>query len=109
MIGVSMQILLTPPVAFLVYLFVAGMLVLFGKALAGRSKSPSALKTSTYSSGETPPTRLAAPGYRPFFVVALFFAVLHLGVLVMSTGSVSPVMIIYLASLIIALLALTLG
>ena len=104
-----MQILLTPPVAFLIYLFVAGMLVLFGKVLAGRSKSVSALKSSTYSSGETPPTRLAAPGYRPFFVVALFFAVLHLGVLVMSTGTTSPVMVIYLVGLIVALLALILG
>jgi NADH:ubiquinone oxidoreductase subunit 3 (subunit A) len=104
-----MQILLTPPVAFLIYLFVAGMLVLLGKVLAGRSKSTSALKSSTYSSGETPPTRLAAPGYRPFFVVALFFAVLHLGVLVMSTGTTSPVMVIYLVGLIVALLALILG
>ncbi len=104
-----MNILLTPPIAFLIYLAIAGLLALLGKGLAGRSQTPSALKASTYSSGETPPTRLAAPGYRPFFVVALFFAVLHLGVLVMSTGSNSPVMVIYLVGLIVALLALILG
>jgi NADH:ubiquinone oxidoreductase subunit 3 (subunit A) len=104
-----MQIILTPPFAFVIYLLLVGLLSLFGKALAGKSGATSALKSSTYSSGEAPPTRLAAPGYRPFFVVALFFAVLHLGVLVMSTGSGSPVMIIYLLGLLVALLALILG
>ena len=52
---------------------------------------------------------MAAPGYRPFFVVALFFAVLHLGVLVLGTGVSSPVLIIYLCGLMLALLALILG
>ena len=104
-----MQIILTPPFAFVIYLLLVGLLSLFGKALTGKSSAMSALKSSTYSSGEAPPTRLAAPGYRPFFVVALFFAVLHLGVLVMSTGSGSPVMIIYLIGLLVALLALILG
>ncbi len=104
-----MKIILTPPIAFLIYLLLVGLLSLFAKGLAGKSGTTSALKSSTYSSGEAPPTRLAAPGYRPFFVVALFFAVLHLGVLVMSTGSGSPVMIIYLIGLLVALFALILG
>jgi NADH:ubiquinone oxidoreductase subunit 3 (subunit A) len=104
-----MQILLLPPIAFLVYLVLVGLLSLFGKTLAGKRGAVSALKSSTYSSGEAPPTRLAAPGYRPFFVVALFFAVLHLGVLVMSSGQPSPVMIIYLIGLLVALMALILG
>jgi NADH:ubiquinone oxidoreductase subunit 3 (subunit A) len=104
-----MRIILTPPIAFLLYLALVGLLSLFGKFLTGRHGAVSALKSSTYSSGEAPPTRLAAPGYRPFFVVALFFAVLHLGVLVMSSGEPSPVMIIYLVGLLVALLALILG
>jgi NADH:ubiquinone oxidoreductase subunit 3 (subunit A) len=104
-----MQIMLIPPIAFLIYLSLVGLLSLFGKKLAGKSGAISALKTSTYSSGEAPPTRLAAPGYRPFFVVALFFAVLHLGVLVLSTGTPSPIMIIYLIGLLVALSALILG
>ena len=104
-----MQIILIPPIAFLIYLILVGLLSLFGKGWSGSRGAVSALKSSTYSSGEAPPTRLAAPGYRPFFVVALFFAVLHLGVLVMSTGKPSPVMIIYLIGLLVALLALILG
>ncbi len=104
-----MQIILIPPIAFLIYLGLVGLLSLFAKRLAGTSGVGSTLKSSTYSSGEEPPTRLAAPGYRPFFVVALFFAILHLGVLVLSTGKTSPVMIIYLVGLLVALLALILG
>ena len=104
-----MQILLSPPIAFLIYVVLVLVLAILGKGLAARAKGTSQLKSSTYSSGEAPPTRMAAPGYRPFFVVALFFAVLHLGILVMSTGNASPVMIIYLSGLMLALLALILG
>jgi len=103
-----MQTLFTPLIAFLVYLALAGLLSLAGRLLAGPSKY-SSLKSSTYSSGETAPTQMAAPGYRPFFVVALFFAVLHLGILVLGTGFSSPVEVIYLIGLMVALLALILG
>lgn len=103
-----MQILLTPLLAFLIYLALTTLLSLFGRSLAGASK-PSTLKSSTYSSGELAPTHMAAPGYRPFFVVALFFAVVHLGALVLGTGLFSPVMLIYVLGLMLALLALILG
>ncbi len=103
-----MQILLTPLIAFLVYLALAALLSVAGRKLAGPGKS-SLLKSSTYSSGELPPTRVAAPGYRPFFVVALFFAVLHLGVLMLGSGFASPAMLVYLLGLMLALLALILG
>src|SRR5512138_1077742 len=103
-----MQILLTPLVAFLVYLAFAASLSLAGRKLAGPVKE-SSLKSSTYSSGELPPTGMAAPGYRPFFVVALFFAVLHLGALVLGSGGhASPAMLVYLLGLALALLALIL-
>jgi NADH:ubiquinone oxidoreductase subunit 3 (subunit A) len=103
-----MQILFTPLVAFLIFLVLAVLITILGRSLAGPSKY-SRIKSSTYSSGELPPTMLAAPGYRPFFVVALFFAVLHLGVLVLGSGVASPVMRIYLLGLMLALLALILG
>ena len=103
-----MQILLTPLIAFLIYLALAVLISFTGRKLAGPVKS-SALKSSTYSSGELPPTGMAAPGYRPFFVVALFFAVLHLGALVLGSGFASPAMLVYLLGLMLALLALILG
>ncbi len=103
-----MNILLTPPIAFLVSLLLVAGLSLLGKVMAGPVQY-NPLKASTYSSGEEAPKRMAAPGYRPFFVVALFFAVLHLGVLVLGTGVASPVSIIYLCGLMLVLLALILG
>ncbi|OGO20036.1 MAG: hypothetical protein A2Z14_18785 [Chloroflexi bacterium RBG_16_48_8] len=102
------EILLSPPIAFLVYALIAEIIYLIGRALAGPSQT-TPLKSSTYSSGEAPPTQVAAPGYRPFFVVALFFTILHLGVLVLGTGGFTLISGLYLAGLMLALLALILG
>jgi NADH:ubiquinone oxidoreductase subunit 3 (subunit A) len=101
-------LLLNPPIAFILYLILTGILVLAGRYLAGPVQE-TPLKKSTYSSGEAPPSRLAAPGYRPFFVVALFFAVLHLGALVLGSSDMSPIALIYLVGLMLALLALIVG
>ncbi len=67
------------------------------------------MKTSIYGSGEAPPTHMAAPGYAPFFVIAFFFAILHLGMLVLGSGGLPTLAAFYLVGLILALLALILG
>lgn len=103
-----MNWLLIPPVAFAAYVLLVTVLAGIGRLLAGPER-PSAAKQSIYSSGEAPPTGTAAPGYRPFFIVALFFAVLHLGVLVLATGTLSPIVAVYIGGLLLALLALLLG
>ncbi len=100
--------LLSPPVAFVIFLALVGVLYSGGRLLAG-SGHASSMKSSIYSSGEAPPEGWAAPGYRPFFVVALFFAILHLGVLVLAVGQLSGASIVYLVGLALALLALILG
>jgi len=69
--------LLSPPVAFLIYVSLALGIAGFGKMLAGPGK-PSDLKESTYASGLEAPTEKSVPGYKPFFLIALFFAILHL-------------------------------
>jgi NADH:ubiquinone oxidoreductase subunit 3 (subunit A) len=102
------DILLSPPIAFFIYLVLSGILYGIGRMLAGPPHITQ-MKSSTYSSGEAPPVQAAAPGYRPFFVVALFFAVLHLGVLVLGSSALSPVSVVYLIGLMMALLALILG
>ena len=102
------EILLSPPIAFPGYLALVYGLYCVGRKLAGPSQV-TAEKSSTYSSGEVPPTKVAEPGYRPFFVVALFFAILHLGILVLASGTPSWAAVIYLVGLILALLALILG
>jgi len=103
-----MNILLSPPIAFLIYIPLVVLINLLGRALAGRS-TENAMKSSIYGSGEAAPTSLAVPGYRPFFLIALFFAILHLGVLILGTGGLTVMTGIYLLGLVFALLALILG
>ncbi len=102
-----MEILLAPPFAFVIYLLVAGGLMLLGKAMAGSSRS-SPFKRSLYASGNPPP-KAVAPGYRAFFVVALFFAALHLGALIIGSSDLSAFAAVYLIGLALTLLALLLG
>jgi NADH:ubiquinone oxidoreductase subunit 3 (subunit A) len=103
-----MEFLLIPPIAFVIYLLLVGVLAGFGRVLAGPSHA-SGLKSSTYSSGEANPTSTAVPGYRPFFLVALFFAILHLSVLVLGSGGFTLITAAYLVGIILALIALILG
>lgn len=100
--------LMSPPVAFLVNILLTSLLYGLGRLMTGPSVLTD-MKRSTYSSGESPPDRMPAPGYRPFFTVALFFAILHLGVLILGSGGVTIISAVYLAGLAIALLALILG
>ncbi len=102
------DILLAPPIAFLIYLVLVGILSGFGRLMAP-SGPESAVKTSTYASGEAAPVNPAVPGYRQFFTVALFFAILHLGVLMLATGGLTPITGVYLVGLALALVALLLG
>lgn len=103
------HLLLIPPVAFVLYLVLVGVLSGIGRVLAG-AEQPNPLKSSTYTGGEEMPSETrGVPGYRPFFIVALFFAVLHLGVLMLGSSTLAPVSALYLVGLVLALLALILG
>lgn len=102
------DLLLTPPIALLIYLGLAGLLYRFAGNMAEQSDANEE-KRSVYTGGEAPPARMAAPGYRPFFVIALFFAVLHLGVLMLGSSGLTPLSGLYLAGLLLTLLALILG
>jgi NADH:ubiquinone oxidoreductase subunit 3 (subunit A) len=103
-----MQLLLTPPLAFMVYILLALLFLWVGKKMAG-SGSPNAMKSSAYGSGEEAPTNQAAPGYRPFFLVAFFFAILHLGMLVVGSAPLTIISGMFIVGLILALVALILG
>ena len=103
-----MDLLLSPPVAFVIYIPLVLVLVGIGRLLAGPSVA-SAMKTSIYGSGEAPPTFEAAPGYQPFFLIALFFAMVHLAMLVVGLGTLPPAAVVYLVGLFVALVALILG
>lgn len=104
-----LDFLLSPPVAFLLYIPLVGLISLFGRSLASRGITSNPMKTSLYGSGEEAPTAVAVPGYQPFFLIALFFAILHLGILVLGSGGLNLMTAIYLLGLVIALVALMLG
>lgn len=103
-----MEILLTPPLAFIIYIPLVLVIYWIGRQLAGPTKE-NAVKSSAYGSGEESPTKTAAPGYSPFFVIAFFFAILHLGMLVLGLGDFTTAIVPFLAGLALALVALLLG
>ncbi len=98
-----MDFLLSPPVAFLIYLPLLAGLSYIGKRMAGPDR-----QTGLYSSGEEAPQSIASPGYRSFILIAFFFAIIHLGILVLATGSLNLNMALYLVGLLLALVALIL-
>ena len=99
-----MRFLLSPAIAFIVYFLVAMGIYSIGQVLAGAA-NPSKAKSSIYGSGEKASSRMAAPGYTPFFRIAFFFTVLHLGVLVVGAGELKPVTGLYIVGLMVCLLA----
>jgi hypothetical protein len=100
-----------PPIAFLIYLGLCGILAGIGRYVSQDANVHT--NTSLYASGESSAGEqeeaLVVPGYRPFFQVALFFAVLHLGVLVLASSSGSPMSLVYVLGLVVMLIALILG
>lgn len=103
-----MDILLSPPVAFLIYIPLALLIAGFGKMLAGPGK-PSEIKEAPYAGGEEASTEKAVPGYRPFFLIAFFFAILHLGTLILGLGGLTTQILPYLLGLALVLVILLLG
>lgn len=103
-----MDKLLSPPIAFLIYILLALLIAGFGKVLAGPGK-PSEMKEAPYAGGEEASTETAVPGYRPFFLIAFFFAILHLGTLILGLGELTTQILPYLTGLALILIILLLG
>lgn len=103
-----MEVFISPPVAFLIYIPLVLLITWLGRQLAGPENQTES-KSQTYGSGEEAPNYMAAPGYMPFFLVALFFAILHLGTLVLGLSDLSGSSAIYVGGLAIGLIALLLG
>jgi len=102
-----MNIFLSPPLAFIIYLLAVGGLALVGKGMAAPAR-PAPHKTNLYASGNPPPEQ-AAPSYRGFFLIALFFAVLHLSALIIGSSDLSPTAAVYVVGLALTLAAVLLG
>lgn len=102
------EFLLTPFIAFVIYVLIISATSGLGRLFSAKGRA-SEFKSEPYSSGEDFDPIPAAPGYRQFFVIALFFAVLHLGVIMVGSSDLSSVTVVYLLGLILALIALILG
>jgi NADH:ubiquinone oxidoreductase subunit 3 (subunit A) len=116
-----MDIILSPPIAILIYFVMVLVLYVIGRALAPTTR-PTLEKSRLYAGGEVADTRKAAPGYRRFFVIALLFAILHLAALELATtgliefaavgvnlASIGTAAVIYLIGLAVILLILFLS
>jgi NADH-quinone oxidoreductase subunit A len=101
-------ILLSPPVAFLVFLAAA-----FGLYALGRGMAPKLTKAggklTTYACGEDIPGAKVQFGYRLFFFVALFFTMMHVAALVIATvpgGKIVFFALFYLVMIFLSVMAL---
>ena len=103
-----MPIAFSPPVAFAAYVLLVGILLAVARALSAKGKA-SPTHSAVYASGEEAQAGAASPGYKPFFMVAFFFAILHLGVLIVGSGGFTVVTGVYILGLIFSLVALALG
>ncbi|OGD16114.1 MAG: hypothetical protein A2W20_06375 [Candidatus Aminicenantes bacterium RBG_16_66_30] len=77
-------ILLSPPVAFFVFLAAAFGLYALGRGMAPKLTRAGG-KLATYACGEDIPGAKVQFGYRLFFFIALFFTMMHVAVLVIAT------------------------
>ncbi|MEN6561760.1 MAG: hypothetical protein ABFD52_13400 [Acidobacteriota bacterium] len=101
-------ILLSPPLAFFVFLAAALGLYALGRGMAPKlTKAGGKLKT--YACGEDIPGTKVQFGYRLFFFVALFFTMMHVAVLVIATvpsGKIVFFALIYLVVIVLSVSSL---
>ncbi|HWR23174.1 MAG TPA: NADH-quinone oxidoreductase subunit A [Feifaniaceae bacterium] len=101
------DILLSPPVVFLIFIGLsAGLSALFGR-IAARGRD-SKKKLDPYSCGETVPENQGQPEYSQFFHFAFFFTIMHVTVLMIATDvkNISVAAILFLALTALSLLML---
>ncbi len=104
----AVAILLSPPVAFVLFLGAAWLLFLLGKRMAPKLTRVGG-KLETYACGENIPGTKVQFGYRLFFFVALFFTIMHVAVLMIATvpaGKIALFAILYLAVIFLSVMAL---
>jgi NADH-quinone oxidoreductase subunit A len=99
-------ILISPPIAFFVFLAAA-----FGLYALGRGMAPKLTKAggklTTYACGEDIPGVKIQFGYRLFFLFALFFTMMHVAVLVIATVPSGKIIFFALFYLVMIALSVT--
>ena len=101
-------ILLSPPIAFFIFLGAAFALYALGRGMAPKLTKVGG-KLTTYACGENIPGVKIQFGYRLFFFVALFFTMMHVAVLVIATvpaGKIAFFALFYLIMIFLSVMAL---
>jgi NADH-quinone oxidoreductase subunit A len=104
----AVDFLISPPVAFVVFLAIGFLLYVVGSRMAPKLKKVGG-KLATYACGEDLPGIKIQFGYRLFFFVALFFTMMHVAALVIATipgGKIVFFGIIYLVMISLSIAAL---
>jgi len=78
------NILLSPPVAFLLFIGISYLIFLFG-GLIGAKPTEEAGKLETYACGEDFKPEKFSFGYDKFYISAIFFTIMHVAVLTIAT------------------------
>jgi len=104
----GIDFLISPPVAFVLYLLFVFLLYLLGKRMAPKLNKVGG-KLTTYACGEDIPGAKVQYGYRLFFFIALFFTIMHVAALMIATvpsGKIVILAILYLAVIFLSIMAL---
>jgi NADH:ubiquinone oxidoreductase subunit 3 (subunit A) len=103
----GIKILLSPPLAFLIFLCVSFIIYKSVGSLATKGK-PSPGKLKTYTGGEDIPGAKIQFGYKSFFFIAVSFTMIEISTLVIATiqRGFSILGIFYLAMIFISILSL---
>lgn len=104
----GIDFLISPPVAFVLFLGVAALVYLLGKRMAPKLNRTGG-KLTSYACGEDIPGTKVQFGYRLFFFIALFFTIMHVAALMIATvpaGKIVWFAVLYLAVIFLAIMAL---
>ncbi|MCM8790247.1 MAG: hypothetical protein NC938_00900 [Candidatus Omnitrophica bacterium] len=102
------NILLSPPIGFLITLFIVVLFAHMLRSLSFKPKKQPPDIGKSYACGEDVPTHLMQPDYSQFFPFAFFFTVLHVVALMIATVPVETkgsfaIAVIYIAGAVVGL------
>jgi NADH:ubiquinone oxidoreductase subunit 3 (subunit A) len=103
-----LKILLSPPIAFVIFFGVGLLIYWLGRAMAPKTNMTHE-KGTPYACGEDAPMPQAQMSYKLFFSLAIFFTVMHVAALVVTTlpsGPIAALGIVYLVIIMLSVFAL---
>lgn len=107
----DMNVLLSPPAAFLILLFAAGLLSVFFNGWSSPKRQKQSEGKKAYACGEDFKEHMIQPDYSEFFPFAFFFTILHVVALMVATVPTETfttfaIAVLYIAGAIIGLCVL---